>query len=233
MEGGRRSVAEGCDISIIIPVLNSKANLADALEAAAPLGAEVIVVDGGSSDGTEGIAESNGALVIQSPRGRGLQLARGAEASTRPWLLFLHSDTLLPEGAAQAVRDFIGRDGARQCAGYFRLQFDDPSTGARLLERIANWRSRALGLPYGDQGLLISRTLYKEIGGYDPIPLMEDVAIVRRIGRRRLVLLNGKVRTSAAKYRRDGWLLRPLRNVVCLSLYFLGVSPQRIAKIYG
>ena len=98
---------------------------------------------------------------------------------------------------------------------------------------MANWRSRTLGLPYGDQALLISRAFYEEIGGYQTIPLMEDVDLVRCIGRRNLCQLDGAVITSAAKYRRDGWMLRPVRNLFCLSLYFLGIAPEKIARIYG
>jgi hypothetical protein len=118
-------------------------------------------------------------------------------------------------------------------AGYFRLRFDSDSARARIVERLAAWRCRTLGLPYGDQGLLIKRAFYEQIGGYRALPLMEDVDLVRRIGRRQLVVLDAEVKTSAARYERDGWTLRPLRNLFCLGLFALGVRPHLIARIYG
>ena len=101
------------------------------------------------------------------------------------------------------------------------------------LSSLANWRARKLGLPYGDQGLLISRGFYDALGGYRPLVLMEDVEFVRRIGRRRLVGLDAVALTSAARYRRGGYLARPLRNAACLGLYFLGLPPPLIARLYG
>ncbi|MBL8673503.1 MAG: glycosyl transferase family 2, partial [Rhodospirillales bacterium] len=101
------------------------------------------------------------------------------------------------------------------------------------IEGMVAWRGRALGMPYGDQGLLIKRSFYDRVGGYRPLPLMEDVDLVRRIGRRRLVALDVDAVTSAARYERDGWTLRPMRNLLCLSLFLLGVAPARIARLYG
>jgi hypothetical protein len=117
-------------------------------------------------------------------------------------------------------------------AGYFRFALDDAATPARWLERVVLWRNRILGLPYGDQGLLISRNFYESLGGFKPLPVMEDVDIVLRIGRRRLVMLDGAALTSADRYHRDGYLPRVLRNAVCLSLYAAGVPARVIAGIY-
>ena len=117
-------------------------------------------------------------------------------------------------------------------AAYFGLRFDDQQSGARRIERMVAWRSRTLGLPYGDQGLLIHRAFYDQIGGYRPMPLMEDVDLVRRIGKRRLVALDAEITTSAARYQRDGWWFRPVRNLLCLALYFCRVPPRIIARIY-
>jgi hypothetical protein len=121
----------------------------------------------------------------------------------------------------------------QEFAATFTLAFDDASPAARRLERIVDWRARRLGLPYGDQGLLLSRALYDRVGGFRPLPLMEDVDLVRRIGRRRIRLLAARAVTSAERYRRDGWIVRPARNLGCLSLYFLGVPPALLAKLYG
>ena len=104
---------------------------------------------------------------------------------------------------------------------------------ARRVERLAAWRCRIFGLPYGDQGLLIARAFYEGLGGFRPLPLMDDVDLVRRIGRRNLVLLDADAVTSAARYERDGWLRRPLRNLSCLALYLVGLSPRLVARLYG
>jgi hypothetical protein len=131
------------------------------------------------------------------------------------------------------VRAFVDMPGAAGRAGYFALALDDDAPAARRLVRLVAWRCRVLALPYGDQGLLISRALYDAVGGYAAIPLMEDVDIVRRLGRARLAPIGATIIASAKRYRRDGYWRRPLRNLFCLSLYFLGVPPARIAKFYG
>jgi hypothetical protein len=118
-------------------------------------------------------------------------------------------------------------------AAYFRfaLASDDPR--ARRLERLVAWRCRRLALPYGDQGLLIHRSLLAACGGIRPLPLMEDVDLVRRLGRHRLTGLEVAATTSAEKWERDGWLIRSARNLGCLALYRLGLPPDRIARLYG
>ena len=108
-----------------------------------------------------------------------------------------------------------------------------PVPAARRLERLVAWRCRRLALPYGDQGLLLSRQLYDAFGGFRALPLMEDVDLVRRIGRARLLLIDHEVMTSAARYRRDGYLARSLRNLCCLGLYYLGLPPRLIARLYA
>ncbi len=222
-------------LSVVIPTRDAAATLAAAIGALAdrPGGpAEIIVIDGGSRDGTAAVARRNGARVIEAAPGRGGQLRAGAQAATGNWLLFLHADTVLDPGWADAVRAYVGRAGAHRRAAVFRFVLDSQARAARRLERVVAWRTRRLGLPYGDQGLLISRVLYEAIGGFRPLPLMEDVDIVRRIGRHRLDLLDVRAVTSAVRYRRSGYVRRPARNLVCLALYFLGLSPRLIARIY-
>jgi rSAM/selenodomain-associated transferase 2 len=194
---------------------------------------ETIVADGGSKDGTRVIAAAAGATVVRAPRSRGTQLAYGAAAAAGEWLLFLHADCLLEAGWEKAACAFITGPGAAGRAGYFDLALDDPRPAARRLERIVEWRCRALALPYGDQGLLIGRALYDAVGGFAPLPLMEDVDLVRRLGRTRLARIGVRCVASAARYRRDGYFWRPLRNLICLSLYFAGVPSERIARLYG
>jgi rSAM/selenodomain-associated transferase 2 len=219
---------------VVIPVLDAAAELPLTLAAlAGALIGEVIVVDGGSRDASARIARRARARVIEAPRGRGIQLAAGAKAAASDWLLFLHADCRLEPGWEDAVGAFVAAPGAACRAGYFTLALDDDAPAARRLERLVAWRSRVLALPYGDQGLLISHALYDEVGGYKAIPLMEDVDIIRRLGRARLKPVGATIIASAQRYRRDGYSRRMLRNLLCLSLYFLGVPPARIARIYG
>jgi rSAM/selenodomain-associated transferase 2 len=222
-------------ISLVIPALNAAATLPDALAAlagAAILG-EVVVVDGGSRDGTLGCAAAAGARTLTAPRGRGAQLAAGAAAANCAWLLFLHADCRLAPGWDEAVGAFVAADGAAGRAGYFDLALDDAAPSARRIERLVAWRCRVMALPYGDQGLLISRRLYDAVGGFRSLPLMEDVDLVRRLGRARLARVGACCIAAASRYRRDGYWRRPARNLFCLSLYFAGVRPAWIARIYG
>ena len=225
-------------LSVIIPTLDAAATLPATLTALEPardggLLHEVLVVDGGSHDGTAELAADWGARVLAAPRGRGPQLSAGGAAAAGDWLLFLHADTRLAPGWAAAARAFMALPGSGQRAAAFRLALDDDDPRARRIERLANWRGRALGLPFGDQGLLIARAFYRDLGGYRPLPLMEDVDMARRIDRRRIVLLEAEAVTSAARYRRDGWWLRPLRNLALLGLYYLGAPPGLLKRLYG
>ncbi len=193
---------------------------------------EVIVADGGSTDATAGIAERHGARLVSAPRGRGRQLAAGAAAARGEWFLFLHSDTRLGPGWMAAVARFVENAGNVERAAAFSFALADATAQARRIERLVAWRCRALGLPYGDQGLLISRAFYVSLGGFKPMELMEDVDIIRRIGRARLRYLDVPAVTSAARYRKGGYVLRPVRNLLCLGLYFAGVPPRLIARLY-
>jgi rSAM/selenodomain-associated transferase 2 len=217
-------------LSVVIPALNAEASLAATLTSAAEAD-EVIVADGGSADATVTIAASAAARVVAAPRGRGTQLAAGAAAATGDWLLFLHADTVLPQGWRAVADGFAARHPDR--AAYFRLRLDDAAPAARRIERAAAWRARVLGLPYGDQGLLIAAALYRALGGYRALPLMEDVDLARRLGRSRLVALPLAATTSASRYRRDGWRLRPLRNLLCLGLWLAGVPLRLIVRLYA
>ncbi|MBF0247805.1 MAG: TIGR04283 family arsenosugar biosynthesis glycosyltransferase [Alphaproteobacteria bacterium] len=223
-------------LSIVIPTLNAEATLAatlHAVHAAAPPVLEVLVVDGGSTDQTRRVAADHGAVFVSSEPGRGRQLAMGAERAAGPWLLFLHADTVLPTEWADAVSRFITNDANQGRAAYFRLSFDDASGAARRVAGLANWRGEVWGLPYGDQGLLIHRDFYQEVGGFRADQaLMEDVDIVRRIGPMRLKRLPYAVVTSGERYRRDGWWLRPARNLACLTLYMLGAPKAWVERLY-
>lgn len=222
-------------LSIVIPTYNSSVGLKQTVDSLVPppYAREIVVVDGGSSDDTLAVAKELDVRIVHSQKGRGHQLKAGAEAAVGDWLLFLHADTVLPENWGHEVCSFIAAHGERQEAGYFTFALDDEDEMAQRLEKIVSWRCRLLGLPYGDQGLLISRKLYDDVGGFRDIPLMEDVDIVRRIGKDRLCQLSARAVTSSIRYRQNGYIKRMLRNVTCLTLYFLGVSPDRIVKLYG
>ncbi|WP_193552302.1 TIGR04283 family arsenosugar biosynthesis glycosyltransferase [Oleisolibacter albus] len=222
-------------LSVIIPALDAAGTLPATLDALSAWtgGLDLILVDGGSSDGTVRLATGHGARVLRTGRGRGLQLAAGAAAATGDWLLLLHADTVPAPGWDGAVAGFLDDPDNRERAGYFRFALDDASPPARRLERLVAWRCRTLALPYGDQGLLLSRSLYRAVGGVRPLPLMEDVDLVRRLGRPRLVPLAAAAVTSAEKWRRDGWWRRSARNLLCLSLWYAGVPPRLIRRVYG
>ncbi|MEM6477958.1 MAG: TIGR04283 family arsenosugar biosynthesis glycosyltransferase [Pseudomonadota bacterium] len=217
-------------ISIIIPTLNAETELPGAIAALmegleAGLIRELIISDGGSSDGTMQIAEAAGAEWISGDPSRGGQLRRGAETARADWLLFLHADTQLAPGWTEAVSAHMAAGGA----GYFWLRFRAVGIGAWQTARWANLRSRFFGLAYGDQGLLIRRTEYAAAGGYDDIPLMEDVAFARRL---RLTPIGHIARTGAARYKKGGWYRRGASNLITLALYYAGVSPARLAARY-
>ncbi len=222
-------------VSIIIPTLNAAQELPGCLESLMPgleagLIREVIVSDGGSTDLTREIAEATGATVITGPAGRGGQLQRGAEAARGQWYLFLHADTQLSSIWAERVGEHI--DYRPGHAAAFRLKYRTDASAARWLEARAERRARWFGLPYGDQALLIERNLYNACGGFPDVPLMEDVILVRAIGKPRLIILDAEARTSAAKYERDGWRRRSWRNAWLLARFLLGASPETLAKAY-
>lgn len=223
-------------LSVIMPTLNAERHLPASLSALFPaavsgLVKELIVVDGGSNDRTIAVVEQAGARIISCKPGRGLQLKTGAETARSDWLLFLHADTALAGGWIEEVENFVRGTGSDK-VGVFRFQLDDKRYRARLLEFLVRLRCRLLALPYGDQGLLISRQMYDEIGGYKPIALMEDVDLVKRIGRQRLHYFKAAAVTSAERYQKDGYMSRMGRNVRCLAMWFSGVAPEKILEKY-
>ncbi len=228
-------------ITVVIPTLNAEAGLAAALSALVPasvdgLVREVIVVDGGSTDRTLKIADQAGTRFVQSAPGRGEQLAAGAKAARMPWLLFLHADTVLETGWEREAAAFIERVeiGQRpEAAAAFRFALDDLGLKPRMVEWGVAIRCTVARLPYGDQGLLIPRRLYQSVGGFRALPLMEDVDLIRRLGRSRTIILRATAVTSAVRYRRDGYVRRVLRNSACLALYYCRVPARAIARIYG
>ena len=193
---------------------------------------EVIVVDGGSDDQTRRLAEGSGATVISATdRGRAAQLRLGADKARGDWFLFVHADTALSRDWAERAGAHISERPNKAAAFTLAYRSDHPM--AKVVARRANWRARSLGLPYGDQGLLISRKLYDEIGGYPDVPFMEDVKIIRALGKNQLSILSAEARTDASKYDRDGWRKRSWHNALLVTRYFLGADPEKLAKSYS
>lgn len=227
-------------ISVIIPTLNAEATLATTLASLVPATVDgvvrqVIVADGGSTDRTVEIADAAGADIVRGEAGRGRQLAGGAQSARSAWLLFLHADTVLAPGwhtEAAAFMDSIETGHRPASAAAFRFALDDSGMAPRLIEAGVWLRCALARLPYGDQGLLIPARLYREIGGFRPMPIMEDVDIVRRLGWRRLTMLSSRAVTSASRYRRDGYGRRIACNLSCLALYALRAPPDTIARLY-
>ncbi|WP_170426518.1 TIGR04283 family arsenosugar biosynthesis glycosyltransferase [Ruegeria arenilitoris] len=218
-------------ISIVIPTLNAGDSLPATLGALmeglhAGLIRELIVSDGGSTDQTVEIADEAGAEIVTGPPSRGGQLAQGCAAAKGEWLLVLHADTVLQEGWSKSVGDHLSTG----APAAFRLSFRASGFAPAWVAGWANLRSRLFGLPYGDQGLLIPRAMYQKVGGYRDQPLMEDVALVRRL--RGITLLPSRAFTSADRYQRAGWLRRGARNLWTLTRYFLGADPERLAQAY-
>ncbi len=221
-------------ISVVIPTLNAASTLPatflSIFDAAIDgIVSEVIVCDGGSDDATRKIAEEAGADVIQCERGRGQQLRAGAAAARKPWLLFLHADTALERGWIGEAQAFMKKG---KGAAAFRFRLADSGFQPWLLEAAVAWRCRLFGLPYGDQGLLISRSLYDAAGGFAAIPLMEDVDFAHRLGRGRIAMLNAAAITNAERFRREGYFRRSFKNLSCLMAYYRGVPPERLFKRY-
>ena len=220
-------------ISVVIPTLNAATELPDSLAAlmeglSEGLIREVVISDGGSQDATLKLVDEVGAEVICGAASRGGQLRRGCAAARGGWLLVLHADTVLAPGWASVVADHIQQEQAEPA--YFQLKFRARGGRPALVAGWANLRARLFGLPYGDQGLLVSRAAYLAAGEYPDQPLMEDVALVRRL--RPLKSLPVIALTSAVRYQRDGWLRRGVRNLWTLARYFLGVDPQKLARDY-
>jgi len=222
-------------LSIIIPVLDEVAGIAASLAALAPLrgrGAEVIVVDGGSRDGTLEAASPLADVVITAPRGRGSQMNAGAAAAHGDVLLFLHADTRLPPDADRLVIDVLAR--SMHAWGRFDVTIAGRSPLLRVVAAMMNWRSRVTGIATGDQAMFMTRAAFAQAGGFPDIPLMEDVVLSRRlkaIGPP--ACLATRVTTSGRRWDRDGVLHTILMMWRLRLAFFLGAEPARLARQYG
>ena len=221
-------------LAIVIPALNEAANLSRLLPdlARGCPGADIVVVDGGSGDDTAAVvARLPGPRLLESARGRAVQMNHGARAAGGDTLLFLHADTRLPDGAARAIEQALAEPGV--VGGRFDVRFDNERPLYRIIAWFMNTRSRASGICTGDQAIFVRRADFEAVGGYPEIPLMEDIELTRRLKRRgRLRALRLRVTTSARKWEREG----PLRTIGLMwalrFLHFCGVAPAQLHRWY-
>ena len=221
-------------ISIIIPVLNEEAQLGACIEAIRQNddSCEIIIADGGSSDRTIELAESSqGVKVVTTRKGRGLQMNAGAFSAAGDILLFLHADTVLEDGWGQAIAGAV-RDSS-VVGGAFTFAVKNPAKKYRATEQWVRLRCFLFRLPYGDQAIFVKSDVFKKLGGYKDIPLMEDVDLIERIKRPgRIVILDTRAFTSERRWVEKGLLCTAALNQLTMFLYKIGVSPQRLARLY-
>lgn len=222
--------------SVIIPVLNEAPIINRTIEHLSRIRSgfdvEVIVVDGDPLGTTLSAIHHKEVVKVRSLRGRGVQMNKGASVSKGELLLFLHTDTELPEDAFSNITSFM--QGSRFVGGAFELGIDSDRPVFRLIERMVSARTRFTNIPYGDQALFIKRDFFHEIDGFREIPLMEDVELMRRIKQLgyRICIIPRKLKTSSRRWEREGILFCTLRNWALISLYTLGVSPEKLVKFY-
>jgi uncharacterized protein len=228
---GHRDVTSS-GISVIIPALNEAQHIADAITSIGHgNNTEIIVVDGGSIDDTVSIARQLGATVIEGSPPRSRQMNRGADAASNKILLFLHADTRLPENFDRHILRAVYQPGV--VAGAFELRIDSPVLSLRFIERMANWRSRCLNMPYGDQAIFMFSNVFHQMGGFPDLPIMEDFELIRRLQKKgAVVTIFEPVVTSPRRWLNHGILKTTLINQLIVLCYYMGISPDTIVRLY-
>jgi rSAM/selenodomain-associated transferase 2 len=223
-------------VSIVVPVLNESARINDLIAHLHTIehegNFEIIVVDGDPDGRTLKTIHDHSVVKIKSPKGRGTQMNEGAKIARAAILLFLHADTELPQEAYSLIATALSN--GRFVAGAFDLGINSTRTAFRLIEMMASLRSRMTRVPFGDQAVFIRSEYFRAIGGYKDISLMEDVEIMQRIKKKGddIYIIRRKVLTSPRRWEKEGVFRCTLRNWVLQLLYFFGVSPNRLAKVY-
>lgn len=233
----KRSKAEQPAISVIIPVYQEGEGINRAIRHLRSIQegscCEIIVVDGHPEGSTLAVIDDKTVIRKYSGKGRGCQMNAGAQAASGDILLFLHADSLLPSGALPRIRAFMAEGGL--VGGAFSLRIDNKHFFFRIIERLTALRARITRVPYGDQGIFIRRHYFQDMCGYQEIPLLEDVDLLRRIRRRgdRIVLLTEAVVTSSRRWNKNGLVHTTLRNRMVMTLYNLGIKPERLSRFYS
>ena len=219
-------------ISVVIPTLNEAAYLPFTLERLSQRQfLEIIVADGGSSDETREIALSFSVKMLDCPRGRSRQMNEAARVATGDILLFLHADTLLPKKWEDAIRAALANDYV--CGGAFSLRIQGNLLGLRLVEALANFRSRIFIMPYGDQAIFVRTATFWEMGGFSDLPIMEDFEFMRRLRTRGgLCILPERVITSGRRWKKLGIIRTTAINQAIIAGYYAGISPEKLAGFY-
>ena len=222
-------------LSAVIPTLDEAVHISRTLEALSPLrrqGLEIVVADGGSNDGTPEIAHPLADAVVKCPVGRARQMNAGASWSRGEVIWFLHADTSPPENALQHIQRAV-QDGADW--GWFDIRLSGYDPALRVIERCMNVRARLSGVATGDQGLFVRRSVFRAIGGFPDIALMEDVAISKRLRSSALrKIISAPLITSSRRWERDGVLRTVLLMWRLRLAYFLGVDPDElVGRYYG
>jgi rSAM/selenodomain-associated transferase 2/rSAM/selenodomain-associated transferase 1 len=228
--------AMSCQFSIIIPVLNESGVINDMIEHVRSIpgsnNGEIIVVDGNPRGNTIGAIKNNTVMKLISKQGRGDQMNAGADVAQGNILIFLHADTRLPRDAFEHILSVMNNDS--YIGGAFDLGIDSDRFIFRLIEQAASLRSRITRIPYGDQVIFVRKNYFKDLGGYEGIPIMEDVDLMKRVKKRkgRICIISDRVLTSSRRWEEEGIIYGTLRNWSLMTLYFCGVSPVRLAKFY-
>jgi rSAM/selenodomain-associated transferase 2/rSAM/selenodomain-associated transferase 1 len=233
IQGNSLETSKSPCLSVIIPTFNEAAYLSATL-ARIPRTPriEIVIVDGSSQDTTLETAVSSGARIIISPRGRSRQMNAGAREAKGEFFLFLHADTLLPDGFADYIPPILSRPGVS--AGAFQLKFHPPLPGLNLIETLANWRARTLQWPYGDQAIFLRADRFQALGGFAEMALMEDVDLIRRLRRQgRIAIVPVPVVTSSRRWQNYGVWRTSLMNQLILAGYFAGIPINLLARWYG
>jgi uncharacterized protein len=219
-------------ITVVIPALNEERSLGKTLDRVrVEPHVEVIVVDGGSADATVALAEARGVRVIRESPGRARQMNTGADQGSGEILLFLHADTLLPEGWARRVRETLIH--SRVVAGAFELKIDSPMRGLRVIERLTRFRSTVLQTPYGDQALFVRREEFERVGGFPEIPIMEDYALVKKLRKLgRIATVSDAVLTSPRRWEELGVWKATAINQIMLAGFVLGLPLKNLERLY-
>ena len=224
-----RHAPQRAQVSVIIPALNEEATITAAIRSASESGVEVVVVDGGSTDRTVAVAAETGVQVISAQRGRSFQMNAGAAVSRGEVLLFLHADTTLPQGFVDTVLGSLEQPSVSLLA--FRLSIKADGWRYRLIEKAVSFRSRILRMPYGDQALSIRAQVFRDIGGFPDVPIMEDYALVRNLRRMgRIAVARQAVVTSARRWLNRGVWRTTITNQACIMAYLLGIPATRIVR---